>query len=151
MTYTLDILIDAPLELCAKKFSITDNMKYWERGLISIEHLSGTPSTLGAKMKIRVNNGKHGLTAVETITHINFPQEIHCSYTTEGMDNIQENYFTEVANNCTKWTCINEYMPLNLIMRLRLLLLPKSYKKHSFRYMKDFKNYVEKGISIADA
>lgn len=151
MKYTLNILIDAPVELCAKKFSITENMKHWERGLVSIEHLSGTPSELGAKMKIQVSQGKRHLTAIETITHVNFPHEIHCSYSAEGMDNIQENYFTEIGHNQTQWTCVNHYIPLNFIMRLRLWLMPKTYKKHSFQYMKDFKNYIEKGISVADA
>lgn len=151
MKYTLNILIEAPLEVCAKKFSITENMIHWHRGLVSVEHLSGTPSHLGAKMKLHYEIGEFKLEQVETITHVNFPNEIHCSYATQDMEHLQDNFFTATSQNQTQWVSVNECMPLNFNMRMKLWLAPKIFKKQSLLAMKDFKNFVEKGISVADA
>lgn len=151
MKYTLDIVIEVPLDICTKKFSTTENMKHWQRGLISMEHISGTPGEFGSKMKLNFNLEKRDLYIIETITHKNFPGEFHATYATENMDNLQENYFTTTPENYTKWTSISEFIPLNFKMRMMLLLMPKIFKKQSLKYMKDFKNFAEKEISVAHA
>lgn len=151
MKYTLDILIEAPLEVCAKKFSITEYMNHWHRGLVSIEHLSGIPNELGSKMKLHYKIGGLNLNQIETITHKNLPHELHCSYATKDLDHLQDNFFTATSQNQTKWTSVNECVPLNFNMRIKLWLMPKTFKKQSLQAMKDFKNFVENGISVAHA
>ncbi len=151
MKYTLDILIKAPLETCIKKFDTTDNLKHWQRGLISVEHVSGTPRALGSKMKLQFKIGNRRMPLIETITHKNLPNEVHGTYTTVGMDNLQENYFEATPENFTKWISVNEFMPLNLKMHLMLWMMPNTFKNQSLLYMKDYKNFVEKGISVNHA
>lgn len=151
MKYTLDIIIEIPLDNCFKKFDTIENLKHWQRGLVSVEHISGTPRTFGSKMKMNFKMGKRLIPLVETVTYKNSPYQVHATYTTEGMDNIQENYFEDIPDNFTKWISINEFIPLNFKMRLMLWLMPKTFKKQSLQYMKDFKNFAEKGISVNDA
>ena len=151
MKYTLDIVIEIPLDSCFKKFETTENLKHWQRGLVSVEHISGTPRTFGSKMKMNFKIGKSLIPLVETITYKKAHYQVHATYMTAGMDNIQENYFESTADNFTKWISIIEFIPLTFKMRLMLWLMPKTFKKQSLQYMKDFKNFAEKGISVNDA
>lgn len=151
MKFTFEIIIELPINVCIKKFDATENMKRWQRGLISVEHVSGIPGQLGAKIKMHFKLGARDITALETITHRNLPHETHATYTSKGMHTIHENYFEATAENHTKWTNTSEFIPLDFTTRAMLSLMPKTYKKHTLQYMKDFKNFAEKGISVADA
>ncbi|WP_299399583.1 SRPBCC family protein [uncultured Gelidibacter sp.] len=151
MKYTLDIIIEQPLNICMEKFVNLENLKHWQRGLISMEHVSGTPGEFGAKMKMQYKIGKRHMALIETITHKHLPHEWHAIYATDGMDNIQENYFKSTPENHTHWTSINEFVPLNFMMRLMIWIMPRTFKKQSLQYMKDFKTFAEKGISVAHA
>ena len=151
MKYTLEILIKVPLETCIKKFDNTDNLKHWQRGLISVEHISGTPGAYGSKMKMTFKIGKRLVPLIETINYKKLPNDIHVTYMTKGMDNIQENHFETTPENYTKWSITNEFLPLNFKMRLIIWLMPKTFKIQTLHYMKDFKNFVEKGISVSHA
>lgn len=151
MKYAFDIVIEAPLDICAKMFNSTENMKHWQQGLSSVEHISGIPGEFAAKMKIYFKIGKRHLSLIETITHTNPPYELHVDYAAENIDHHQENYFTAISGNQTKWTCVNEFVPLNFKMHLMLWLMPRTFKKQTLQYTKDFKNFVENGTSLADA
>ena len=52
MKYTTEIIVEVPIETFIKKFDSAENMKHWQRGLVSAEHVSGDPGQLGAKMKL---------------------------------------------------------------------------------------------------
>ncbi|MGJ8593898.1 MAG: SRPBCC family protein [Aquaticitalea sp.] len=145
-----EININLPLKEFVKKFDNPDNMKHWQRGLVSVEHLSGNPGVIGAKMKLNYFIEKRKMEVVETITHARLPHEFHGTFSTKGIDNIQENYFEELKCGGTKWTSISEYLPLSFNMRIMLMLMPKAFKKQSKRYMSDFKKFAEKGISVAN-
>ncbi|WP_246139223.1 SRPBCC family protein [Gelidibacter salicanalis] len=151
MTYTLNIIIKAPLSLCIEKFANSAHKTDWQRGLRYAEHLSGTPGELGSKMKLHFNVGKRRMELVKTITHKKLPYEWHATYTTDGMATIQENYFSSTPEDDTQWTCINELLPLNFKMRLMIGVMPKTFKDQTLQYMKDFKTFVETGTSVADA
>lgn len=151
MKYTTEIIVELPLEEVIKKFDNTENMKHWQRGLIAAEHISGTPGEFGAKMKLIYKMGKRHLELLETITHRNLPHEFHGTYTTKGMHNIQENYFESTPNGHTKWISKSEFMPLGFTMKLLTGVMPSAFKKQSLQYMKDFKNFAENGISVANA
>lgn len=151
MKYTLDIVIEVPLDICVKKFGTIDNLKHWQRGLVAVEHVSGTPGEFGSKIKTHFKLGKVQMALIETITHKNLPHEVHSIYTTEGVDDLQQNYFDATPENFTKWVSVNEFIPLNFKMRMWLWLMPKTFKKQSLQYMQDFKNFAEKGISVNHA
>lgn len=147
MKHTFDIVIEAPLNVCVGKFNLL-NLKHWQRNLESVEHIYGVPGEFGAKMKLNYKCGKNYTTVIETITHKNLPHEFHCNYDSEGMLNIQENFFMSTSENYTKWTNTNKFIPLNSKMRLMLWLMPQTFKKESLQYMKDFKSFVIKEIPI---
>ncbi|NRD21408.1 SRPBCC family protein [Winogradskyella eckloniae] len=148
MQYTTEILIKKPISEVIKKLDSTENLKHWQDGLVSTEHISGTPNELGATMKLNYCFGKRHMEIIETVTKQNFPNEFHASYTTVGVRNIQENYFKTTEDNYTKWISINEFQPTNFKMSAMLFLMPSAFKKQTQTYLRNFKNFVENGTSI---
>lgn len=149
MKYTIETIIELPRNEVVKKMDNTDNMKHWQRGLISAEHISGTPGEVGAKMKLSYKMGKRELEMIETVSKRNFPEEFHGTYDAKGMHNIQQNYFEETPEGHTKWISKSEFLPTSFILRIMTLLMPGAFKKQTKAYMNDFKNFAEKGISVA--
>lgn len=151
MLYTTEIIVKVPLNVFVQKMDNIDNMKHWQRGLKSTEHISGNPGDLGSKIKLNYIYDKREMEIIETITKSNFPHEFCATYTAKGMNNIQKNYFSETDDGHTKWISINEFTPLSFSMRVMLFLMPRAFKKQSLKYMKDFKNFAENGTSVANA
>lgn len=151
MKYTTEIIIEKGLEEVIKKMDSTDNMKHWQEGLASAEHISGTPGEFGAQMKLNYDFGKRQMELIETITKQNFPHEFHATYNTKGVRNIQQNYFELTPQGYTKWICENKFEPTNFAMNAMLFLMPRAFKKQTKAYMTNFKNFVEKGISVNNA
>ncbi|WP_299333937.1 SRPBCC family protein [uncultured Psychroserpens sp.] len=151
MKYTTEIKVNVPLDEFIKKMDNVENLKHWQRGLVSAEHISGDPGELGAKMKLSYKFGKRKMELIETITKRNFPNEFHANYTSKSVHNIQQNYFEKTNDGFTKWTSNSEFLPLNLVMRILLFLMPGTFKKQSLKYMQDFKNFAENGTSVNNA
>ncbi len=151
MLYTTEIIVEVPLETFIKKMDNPENMKHWQRGLTSFEHISGIPGEFGAKMKLNFKIGKRKMELIETITKRNMPYELHASYSAKGVNNIQKNYFEETPDGHTKWVSKSEFIPLGFTMKLLTAFMKGAFKKQSLQYMKDFKNFAEKGISVTYA
>jgi hypothetical protein len=150
MKYTSEIIVNLSLIEFIKKFDNPENKKHWQRGLVSIEHISGNPGIAGTKMKLNYVINKRAMGIIETITHWRLPHELHETFSTKGIDNMQENYFEEVREGQTKWKTIHTFLPLNFKMGVMMWLMPKVFKKQSMLYMNDFKKFAEKGISVTN-
>ncbi|MCB0463060.1 MAG: SRPBCC family protein [Flavobacteriaceae bacterium] len=151
MKYNVEITIDLPRDEVIKKMDSIENMKHWQRGLTSAEHISGTPGVIGAKMQLNYKFGKREMQLTETITKRELPREFHANYDTKGMHNIQQNFFEETPDGKTKWISKSEFIPTNFMMRIMVALMPGAFKKQSKKYMEDFKNFAENGTSVANA
>ncbi|MUU79778.1 SRPBCC family protein [Winogradskyella endarachnes] len=149
MQYVTEVLIKKSISEVIEKLDSIDNLKHWQEGLVSTEHISGVPSELGSIMRLRYSFGKRKMEIIETVTKQNFPNEFHASYTTKGMRNIQENYFKSTQENYTKWTSKNEFQPTSFKMSAMLFLMPTAFKKQTETYLNNFKNFVENGISVS--
>ena len=150
MKYSLDILIDLPRQEVISKLDSVENIKHWQRGLVGVEHLSGTPGEVGAKMKLSYKFGSREMQMVETITKRDFPKEFHATYETKGMHTVQQNFFEETSEGQTKWTSNSEFITSGFGMKLMAFLMPGAFKKQSNQYLEDFKNFAEKGISVSE-
>lgn len=75
MKYTNEVIINAPVNRVIELFDNADNMKEWQPGLVSFEHLSGTPGQVGAKSKLKYKMGNREIEMIETITVKNLPEE----------------------------------------------------------------------------
>ncbi len=150
MKYTTEIVVDVPREKFIKKMDDPDNMKHWQRGLIGYEQLSANPGQEGSRMSLSYEMGKRKMDMVETIIKRNLPEEIHMTYDTKGVHNIQKNYFKE-ENGSTRWISESEFQFSGLGMKLMGFLMPGAFKKQSLKYMQDFKAFAENGTSVLNS
>jgi hypothetical protein len=148
MQYVTEVLIKKSISEVIQKLDSIDNLKHWHNGLVSTEHISGIPNEIGAKMQLNYSFGNHTMHIVKTVTKQNFPNEFHASYTTKGVRNIQENYFTATQDNYTQWTSINEFQPTTFKMTAMLFFMPRAFKNKTKTYLNNFKNFVENGNSV---
>ena len=151
MKYTSEIIVEVPLEQFILNLNNIENRKYWQRGLDSVEHVSGDLGKIGATLKLNYSFGKRKMVLLETMTENLLPNELHLNYDTKGMHNIQHNYFSKTPEGYTKWICESEFIPTNFFMRFMTLLTPESLKKQSMIYLNDFKNFAEKGTTVEHA
>jgi uncharacterized membrane protein len=151
MKYSTEITLNLPRAEVIRKLDNIDNMKHWQRGLVSAEHLEGIPGKIGAKMKLKYELGKRKMELIETITKSDFPHEFHANYDTKGVRNIQENYFEELPDGKTKWRSDVEFHFTGFMMKMMGFLMPGTFKKQSMKYLQDFKAFVEHGESVANA
>lgn len=150
MKFTVETIIEMPREDVIRKLDSIDNIKHWQRGLVSAEHVSGTPGEVGAKMKLSYKLGKREMDLVETITKRSFPNEFNATYDAKGLHNVQHNIFEETPEGHTKWISHSEFIPSSFSLRMMTTLMPGAFKKQSKKYLDDFKNFAEKGISVAE-
>ncbi|MBO0342700.1 MAG: SRPBCC family protein [Bacteroidota bacterium] len=150
MKYTTEIVVDVPREKFIKKMDDPDNMKHWQRGLIGYEQLSANPGQEGSRMSLSYEMGKRKMDMVETIIKRNLPEEIHMTYDTKGVHNIQKNYFKD-ENGSTRWISESEFQFSGLGMKLMGFLMPGAFKKQSLKYMQDFKAFAENGTSVLNS
>ncbi|MDX5347712.1 MAG: SRPBCC family protein [Hymenobacteraceae bacterium] len=142
MKYTNEIEIDLPREKVVELFENPDNMKYWQPGLQSFEHISGTPGQPGAKSRLRYKMGKREIEMIETITKSSLPDEFNGLYETNGVYNVMNNRFIPVSENKTKWVSESEFQ-FSGFMKLMGWLMPGAFRKQSQKYLDDFKAFAE--------
>lgn len=92
MRYTSEIEIMLPREEVIRKFSDPENQKYWQKGLLLREQLTGSPGEEGAQSRLKFKMGNRELEMIETVLTNNLPYEFHASYEAKGVDNRQENF-----------------------------------------------------------
>ena len=149
MKYITEIEVNVPISEFTKKLHNPENMKHWQRDLISYTDLSGIPGNEGSKMELTYKMGKRELIMIETIIKRNLPHEFHVTYDAKGVHNIQKNYFKAVNENTTKWISETEFEFSGFFMKLMGFILPGFFKKQSMKYLKDFKSFAEDGTSLA--
>lgn len=142
MKYTQSIEIDLPREKVIELFDNPDNIKHWQPGLISYEHIEGEQGKPGSKMRLNYKMGRREVEMIETIIARNLPNEISGTYEAKGVWNKIKNTFTEKDPGTTIWHAENEFK-FKGFMKVMATIMPAAFKKQSFKYMKFFKKFAE--------
>lgn len=143
MKYSTEIDINLPVARVIELFDDPENLKHWQPGLKSFEHLSGTPGQPGAKSKLLFQMGKREIEMIETVTVRNLPQEFSGTYEADGVFNIVKNYFVPIDENRTKYISEQEFQ-FKGFMKIMGWLMPGMFKKQSQVFLENFKNFAEK-------
>jgi uncharacterized protein YndB with AHSA1/START domain len=109
MKYTLEIVINAPLEKVFSLFDNPDNLRHWQSGFVSVTHLDGGPRVVGTKSMIKSKVGGRVIDIMETVIERKSPVEFSAIYEAKGAWNDNRNYFSELASNKTKWVQENTF------------------------------------------
>ena len=142
MKYSQEITINLPRKIVIELFDSEENLKKWQPGLISFEHVSGKKGTKGAKSKLLFDENGRKIEMIETILVSNFPDEFSSKYDAKGVENWSENHFSEDGNNKTIWRTENEFK-FSGMMKIMGWLMPGSFKKQSYKYLEYFKEFAE--------
>lgn len=143
MKYSTEIEINLPVARVIELFDDPENLKHWQPGLKSFEHLSGTPGQPGAKSKLLFQMGNREIEMIETVTVRNLPQEFSGTYEADGVFNIVKNYFVPIDENRTKYISEQEFQ-FKGFMKIMGWLMPGMFKKQSQVFLENFKNFAEK-------
>jgi len=142
MLYHLEITIDRNRDHVVKLFDNSENLKEWQTGLLSVEHLSGEKGEVGAKTKLDFMVGKRQIELIETIQENALPFIFTGKYEWSSGWNTLKNEFIELETGKTLWKTETE-MHLFGFMKVIGFLMPSSFKKNSFKFMQNFKTFAE--------
>lgn len=145
MHYTQEITIDLPREKVVEIWNNTENLKYWQTGLQRYSHITGEPGKEGAQMLLNFKIGKREVDLTETIMLNELPEKFNGKYEWNGGWNSLKNTFIELGENQTVWVSECE-MHMKGFMKVMMFLMPGSFKKNSYKFMKNFKALAEQRI-----
>lgn len=86
VTYDCEIMVDKPLAEAWAVAQDPDKMSEWLPGFQKIEHVSGTPNTVGAVSNVYFENNGENMVIQETITSITPNESVSMTFTSDFMD-----------------------------------------------------------------
>ena len=146
MKFTCQVDVNLPIKRVIELFDNPDNMREWQDGFESFEHLSGEPGQPGAKSRVTYDMGKRGkMELIETVLVRNLPHEFSGTYEHKHMTNSLKNYFKELDSNKTRWISEVHYTQMNgFMIKLMAFFFPGMFKKQVQKWMDQFKVFAER-------
>lgn len=142
MRYESEIIINLPRTRVIELFDSFDNLKKWQEGLISYEHLSGEPGQPGTKTRLLYDMGRRRMEMIETIIERNLPDEFSATYDASGVHNIVRNNFYDEGEQ-TRWVLDSDFQ-FRSYMRIVSLFIPNSsFRNQTRSSMESFKRFAE--------
>ena len=142
MKYRNEIEIDLPRSRVIELFDNQENLKHWQPGLLSFEHISGTPGQPGAKSRLKYKMGNREIEMIETIIRRNLPDDYDFIFDAKGVHNLVSNKFEEIGPNKTRYITDSEFQ-FSGFMKIMGWLMPGAFKKQSQKFLEDFKRFAE--------
>ena len=150
MRYTEEIEITLPRDEVVRLFLDPGSMPKWQKGLHSIEPISGEPGQVGTRTRLVFLTGKRRMEMIETITHNSLPDAFYAVYDAKGVHNVCENYLYEVAPDRTRWVTPNVF-EFSGPMKIIGALFRGSFPKETRAQMRRFKEFAENGTDVRES
>jgi hypothetical protein len=147
LEYTNEIVIACPMAHVASVFSDKDQIGDWQRGFVSLKVKSGHPGANGSTAELLYLNRGKEMIMTETIEDNSLPHHFHGLYDMPGIHNVQRHYFEDLGDGTTHWRGETEFQFSQWTMRIMGRLMPGMFRKTSQRFMDDFKDWIENGVS----
>ena len=136
--------IKAPLQTVVDYFKNVDLLGEYQDGFVSKTTIEGNPWEEGTRSIMEYKHDKMEMILEETILENKLPASFKAFYYHKHMDNTMESKFIALDENNTRFEFDFEYTRINWIMpRLMAILFPGVYKKQAFKWMNQFKTFVE--------
>lgn len=142
LKYSNQVIINKPIQTVIELFDSVENLKEWQPGLISFDHISGVAGQEGAKSRLKYKMGKREIEMIETITRKNLPQEFSGTYEAKNVWNEVKNFFEEKNEGQTLMRSESEFR-FTGIMKLFGWIMPGAFKKESQKFLEQFRQFVE--------
>lgn len=145
MRHKGSIEINKPIEVVTKLFADPNSPKEYQDGFVSKELLSGNEGQKGAISKMYYKYGNRDMILTETIIYNNLPSSFEANYHHKHMDNSMKCSFIETGPDKTRYDYEFEYTRISWLMpKLMAILFPGIYRKQGEKWMKQFKEFVER-------
>ncbi len=142
MNYEEELIIDLPRGRVVELMDNFENLKKWQTGLKSYEHVSGTIGQTGAITKLIYDEKGREVEMTEEIITRNFPDEFTAIYRGKNVVNRFENYFYEEGPDKTRWRTVSDFKFSGLLTILALFMR-RAFPKQTLKDMENFKNFAE--------
>lgn len=137
--------IEKPRNEVVKYFIDPNYLGEYQDGFIKKELISGEPDKNGAVSKMYYKYGKRDMELTETIVANRLPDSFESFYHHKHMDNTMKCKFIELDHQRTRYEYEFEYTRMNWVMpKLIAILFPGMYRKQGEKWMRQFKEFVEK-------
>lgn len=144
MKFTCSVEINQSIDKVSELFNDTRNLKEWQDGFISLDHISGTKGEPGAKSRIRYKAGRHEIELIETITEKDLPHTFKGTYEAKQMANTMKNRFISLGPDHTRWEAEIEYIRISsFMMKIMATLFPGMFRKQTQKWLDQFKAFAE--------
>lgn len=142
MKYTAEIRIKLPRSKVLELFDNTENLYKWQPGLRSFTHLEGEAGEEGARSEMVYEGRKGDLVITETITLKKLPEQFHMNYSSRGVFNVVENWFSEEEAGVCLWRTENTFR-FKGIMKLMAPFMKQAFIHNTMLNMDRFKIFAE--------
>lgn len=142
MEFTHELTVNLPRQRFIEHFDDPENLKEWQKGLISFEGLSGIPGEPGATSRLTYRQGRGTMEMIETVTRRELPEAFDGTYDAKGVHNVCRNEFHDLDGSATRWVAHNVF-EFTGFMRIVALLFGPMFKKQSLKMMTAFKEFAE--------
>ena len=150
MKFTCSVTINKPRQQVVDLWQDPENLKHWQDGFVDFKHLEGDPGHIGAVSRMRYKIRNRDLELIETIQHIDLPNEMTAMYESKPMNNTMRNTFSSPSENTTVWTTEIHYTEFNgFMVKLMAKLMPGMFKKQVQKWLNRFKEFAENEAATA--
>lgn len=137
--------INQSLEKVTEIFANPLYLKEYQDDFLRKELISGEQGKTGAISKMYYKYGKQEMELTETIIKNELPRFFEAFYHHKHMDNTMKCNFSSTNNNLTRYEYEYEYTRIDwIIPKLMAILFLRMYKKPAEKWLKQFKEFVEK-------
>ena len=145
MKFTCSVTVNKPREQVVELFSNPNYLKEYQEGFIRKQHISGNEGQTGAISKMYYKMGKGEMELTETITDNNLPDYFAAQYHHKHTDNTMLCNFKPIDNTTTQCDWEIEYTAFRgFLINVMKTLFPGMFKKQVLKWLKNFKEFVEK-------
>jgi uncharacterized protein YndB with AHSA1/START domain len=143
MKFTLQLPINRPRQDVWNAFNNRENMKKWQRSLVSFETISGTQGQPGAVSRFTYKEKEREFSLLERVTDREELHRLDGVYENNFADNTVRNTFIEQGKEQTLWVVETEFKFKTLLMRILGPIMKKNFVLRTQREMERFKEFVE--------
>lgn len=148
MKYSGFVDIKKPRDVVVQYFADPAYLGEYQDGFQRKELESGKASEDGAVSKMFYAMGKHEMILTETITANRLPERFEAFYHHKHMDNTMTCRFEELSEAETRYHWKFEYVRMSFMPKLMGIIFPSMYRKQGEKWMRQFKDFVEKKASL---
>ncbi|MCG8697069.1 MAG: hypothetical protein MI922_03375 [Bacteroidales bacterium] len=145
MKFKGSVDIQKPQSEVAALFANPKYLKEYQDGFQRKELVNGLQGEEGAISKLYYKYGKRDMELTETITTNNLPNSFEAFYHHVHMDNTMKCKFIPLGDKLTRYEYEFKYTRFSWVMpKLMSVFFPSMFRKQGEKWMRQFKEFVEK-------